>query len=128
MRTLPRMLAVATLTMLTALPAAGAQAGPADERGQQSLERTLAREHHAAPGPTNRAEQAAELALARTLAREHGAYPAPAGNQTAINQATESGGPTTLVAVAGMVGLTVLLIAAAAFLWLRTRAHPREAT
>jgi hypothetical protein len=77
------MLAAATLTVLTVLPAGVAQAGAADEPGQRVLERTLAREHHAVPAPANPAAPAAELALARTLAREQGAYPAPFSQQTA---------------------------------------------
>jgi hypothetical protein len=46
MRTPARMLAAAILAALTALPVGVAQARLADERGQQALERTLAREHH----------------------------------------------------------------------------------
>jgi hypothetical protein len=46
MRTPARMLAAAMLAALTALPVGVAQARVADERGQQALERTLAREHH----------------------------------------------------------------------------------
>jgi hypothetical protein len=93
------------------------------------LERTLAREHHAVSAPANPAAQAAELALTRTLAREQGAYPAPSGRQTANIESTKPSRPTVLFAVVGIVGLTVLLLAAAAaFLWQRGRARPREAT
>jgi hypothetical protein len=128
MRTPARMLAVATLAALTVLPAGVAQAGVADEPSQQVQERTLAREHHTTPAPTDPAVQAAELALVRTLAREQGAYPAPTGQQSANTQPTEASGPAMLFAVVGVVGLTVLLAAAAAFLWLRGRGRPREAT
>jgi hypothetical protein len=123
MRTPARMLAAAILAALVVLPAGVAQARVADERGQQALERTLAREHHAAPAPTNRA-QAAESALARTLAREHQAYPAPTGQQAATIQPIT---PHPLLVV-GVVGMTVLLAAAAAWLWRRGRARPWEAT
>jgi hypothetical protein len=128
MRPPARMLAAATLAVLTVLPAGVAQAGLAEERGQRVLERTLAREHHAVAAPANPAAQAAELALARTLAREQGAYPAATGRQTASTQPTRPSRPTALLAMAGVVGLTVLLAAAAALLWLRGRARPREAT
>lgn len=128
MRTPARMLAGATLAVLIVLPAGVAQAGVADERGQRVLERTLAREHHAIPAHSNPLAQAADLALAKTLAREQGAYPAPTGRQTANPQPTEASRPTTLFAVVGVVGLTVLLAAAATLLWLRGRDRPREAT
>jgi 1-deoxy-D-xylulose 5-phosphate reductoisomerase len=125
MRTRGRMLATATLIALTVLPAGVAPASQAEERGQRVLERTLAREHHAVPVPADPATQAAEL---RTQAREQGAYPAPTGQQTANTHLAEASRPTTLFAVVGVVGLTVLLAAAAALLWLRGRARPREAT
>ena len=51
MRTPARMLAAATLTVLTILPAGVAQASQAEERGQRVLERTLAREHHTVAAP-----------------------------------------------------------------------------
>jgi hypothetical protein len=54
------MLAAATLTVLTVLPAGVAQASQAEERGQRVLERTLAREHHAVAAPANPAAPAAE--------------------------------------------------------------------
>jgi len=128
MMTPTRILAAATLAALIALPAAGAQARVADERSQQALERTLAREHHAYPAPTDRAVQPADVALARTLAREYQTYPTPGGQQTANTQPTEPSRPHPLLVVGGLVGLTVVLAAAAMFLWLRGRARPREAT
>jgi cobalamin biosynthesis Mg chelatase CobN len=124
MRTRGRMLATATLIALTVLPAGVAQASQAEERGQRVLERTSAGEHNAVPAPTNPATQAAEL---RTQAREQGAYPAPTSRQTANTQPTETSRPTLLFAVVGMVG-AIVLAAAAALLWLRGRARPREAT
>jgi hypothetical protein len=54
------MLAAATLTVLTVLPAGVAQASQAEERGQRVLERTLAREHHTVAAPANPAAPAAE--------------------------------------------------------------------
>ena len=124
MRTRGRMLATATLLALTVLPAGVAQASQAEERGQRVLERTWAREHHAVPAPANPATRAAEL---RTQAREQGSYPAPTGRQTTNPQPTETSKPTALFAVVGMVG-AIVLAAAAALLWLRGRARPREAT
>jgi hypothetical protein len=75
-----------------------------------------------------RAATPAQLALARTLAREHGAYPAPVGQQSTSTQPIEPGGASPLPAAVGLVGLTMLLAAAVAFLWLRGRARAREAT
>jgi hypothetical protein len=91
MTTPARLIAAAALAALAVLPAGVAQADPSQQergvpptsrpvdraRAQLALERTLAREHHTYPAPTNQAARAAQLALIRTLAREHHAYPAP---------------------------------------------------
>jgi WD40-like Beta Propeller Repeat len=70
----------------------------------------------------------AQLALARTLAREHGAYPAPTGQTSTNRQLTEPSGTSPLLVAVGLVGLTMLVAAAVAFLSLRGRARAREAT
>jgi hypothetical protein len=149
MRTPARMLAVATLAVLTVLPAGIAQAGVAGERGQRVLERTLAREHHAVPALErslqlrNRAgdEVLAERGLAaqrkalyqseleRTLARHRALGAIAAQPATRTDPAAPSPGvdmPATLLV--GLVG--GLLGGAAAMLgWTATtrRRRPRAA-
>jgi hypothetical protein len=100
MRTPARMLAVAILAALIVLSAGVAQAEPSQqERGvpptsspvdrarvRLALERTLGREHHTYPAPTNQAPRAAQLALIRTLARGHHAYPTPSDQATMAAQ------------------------------------------
>jgi WD40-like Beta Propeller Repeat len=85
-------------------------------------------EHDGAAAAIGRTATPAQLALARTLAREHGAYPAPTGQKCTNTQLTEPSGTSPLLAAVGLVGLTMLLAAAVAFLWLRGRARAREAT
>jgi hypothetical protein len=89
MKTPARLIAAAALAALAVLPASVAQADPSQQergvpptsrpvdraRARLALERTLGREHHTYPTPTNQAAWAARLALIRTLAREHHAYP-----------------------------------------------------
>ena len=154
MKTPARTLAVAVaLAALTALPAGAAHAREADEpshpageqqasadptyptptyRGphaaQQTLARTLAREHLATPDPADPASQAAQLALIRTMAREHLAYGTTSGQQTASTQPPDPHKPRPVLAVRGMVALTIVLAAPATLLWLRSRTRPREAT
>jgi hypothetical protein len=82
---------------------------------------------HDGAAAIGRAATPAQLALARTLNREHHAYPAPTGKST-NTQPTEPSGASPLLAAVGLVGLTMLLAAAVAFLWLRGRARAREAT
>jgi WD40-like Beta Propeller Repeat len=77
---------------------------------------------------TGRAATPAQLALARTLAREHHAYPVPTGQKSTSTPPIEPSGASPLLAAVGLVGLTMLLAAAVAFLWLRGRARAREAT
>jgi hypothetical protein len=83
---------------------------------------------HDGAAAAGRAATPAQLALARTLAREHGAYPAPSGHKSTSTQPIEPSEASSLLAAVGLVGLTMLLAAAVAFLWLRSRARAREAT
>jgi hypothetical protein len=69
----------------------------------------------------------AQLALARKLAKERG-YPAPIGQKSTNRQPIEPSGASPYLAAVGLVGVTMLLAAAAAFLWRRRRARAREAT
>jgi hypothetical protein len=128
------------LAALSVLPIAGAHAHPADDqrgvqacsgpadrtRACQALQRTLAREHHASPAPSDPQAQAAARALQRTLAREPHTYPAASASQ---QHANHSRAPIVL-AVTGAVGLSVVVIVAAASRRrrLRARSHPQEAT
>jgi WD40-like Beta Propeller Repeat len=83
---------------------------------------------HDGAATIGRAATPAQLALANTLAREHHAYPAPTGQKSTNTQPTEPSGASPLPAPVGLLGLAMLLAAAVAFLWLRTRARAREAT
>jgi WD40-like Beta Propeller Repeat len=83
---------------------------------------------HDGAAAIGRAATPAQLALARTLAREYGAYPAPIGQKSTGTQSIDPSGASPLLAAVGWVGLTMLLAAAVAFLWLRGRARAREAT
>lgn len=119
MKTAVRILAAAALTALSVLPAGGANARqPDNERGQQALERTLAREHHATPAPLDQQAQAAQRTLARTLAREHHTYPAPDGSQQPANP-QQAAQRRTLSTLAVLATTTVL-----AMTW-RRRARSR---
>jgi hypothetical protein len=78
MKTVARILTAVALVTLSVLAAGGATARqPDDQRGQQALARTLAREHNAYPAALDEPAQAAQRTLARTLGREHHTYPAP---------------------------------------------------
>jgi hypothetical protein len=125
------------LAALTVLPVGGAHADPADDqwgvqacsgpgeqtRACQALQRTLAREHHASPAPSDQQAQAARRALQRTLAREPHAYPAAADPQ----QHTNPSSAPIVLAVTGAVGLSVVVVVAAASSRRRLRAwsHPQ---
>ena len=77
MKTPARTLAVAVaLAALTALPAGAAHAREADEPSQQA-DHQQAREDPTYPAPIYRGPHAAQQTLARTLAREHLATPDP---------------------------------------------------
>jgi hypothetical protein len=125
---------------LSVLPTGGAHARPAnDQRGGQAcsapaaqthacqgLQRTLAREHHASPAPSDEQTQAARRALQRTLTREPHTYPAAADPQ----QHTNPSRAPIILAVTGAAGLSVVVVVATAS-WrrrLRARSRPREAT
>jgi hypothetical protein len=128
------------LAALGVLPVGGVHAHPADgqrgveacsgpaeqTRACQALQRTLAREHHASPAPSDQQAQAARRALQRTLAREPHTYPAAADPQ---QHANPNRAPIVL-AVTGAVGLSVVVVVAAATSRrrLRARSRPREAT
>lgn len=128
------------LAALSVLPIGGAHARPADDqrggqacsapaeqtRACQALQRTLAREPHASPAPSDEQAQAARRALQRTLAREPHTYPAAADPQ----QHTNPSRAPIILAVTGAVGLSVVVVVATAS-WrrrLRARSRPREAT
>ena len=127
------------LAALSVLPIGGAHARPADDqrggqacsapaeqtRACQALQRTLAREHHASPAPSDGQAQAARRALQRTLAREPHTYPAADPQQR-----TNPSRAPIILAVTGAVGLSVVVVVATAS-WrrrLRARSRPREAT
>lgn len=128
------------LAALSVLPIGGAHAHPADDqrgsqacsagaeqtRACQALQRTLAREHHASPAPSDEQAQAARRALQRTLAREPHTYPAAADPPRHTNPSRTP----IILAVTGAVGLSVVVVVATAS-WrrrLRARSRPREAT
>jgi membrane protein required for beta-lactamase induction len=116
-------LMVAALVALgVPLPAGATHARLTDERAEQALERTLAREHHAVSGPADKAAKVAQ----RTLAREHHAVPAPTGQQATSAQPAESSRTRPLLVVVGAPSLIVVLIAGVTLL--RLRARPRAAT
>ncbi len=82
MKTPARLVAVAALAALTALPAGTAHAHATDERNHRAREQTLDREQPTYPDPTypapiSQGPHAAQQTLARTLAREWHTYPAP---------------------------------------------------
>jgi hypothetical protein len=135
MRTPARMLAAATIAVLTVLPAGVAQASQAEERGQRVLERTLAREHHAVPAPTERGLAAQRKALyqselERTLAR-HRALGAIA-DQPAAKADPAAPSPGVDVPATLLIGLVGGLVGGAAAMvgWAATtrRRRPRAAT
>jgi hypothetical protein len=101
---------------------------PGGEGASDLYVSTREREHDGAAAPIGRAATPAQLALARTLAKERHAYPVPAGQKSTNTQPSEPSGASPLLAAVGLVGLTMPLAAAAAFLWLRGRARAREAT
>jgi hypothetical protein len=134
MRTPARMLAAATIAVLTVLPAGVAQASQAEERGQRVLERTLAREHHAVPAPTERGLAARRKALyqselERTLAR-HRALGAIA-DQPAAKADPAAPSPGVDVPATLLIGLVGGLVGGAAAMvgWAATtrRRRPRAA-
>jgi WD40-like Beta Propeller Repeat len=96
--------------------------------GASDLYVTTREGDHDGAAAIGRAATPAQLALAKTLAREHGAYPAPISQKSTGTQPIEPSEASSLLAAVGLVGLTMLLAAAVAFLWLRSRAHAREAT
>jgi hypothetical protein len=125
------------LAALSVLVIGGAHAHPADDErsgqplsgpaaqthARQTLQRTLAREHHAYPALSDPQAQAARQALQRTMAREHHAYPAAPDPQ----QHTNPSRVPIILAATGAVGLSVVVAAAARWRW-RARSRPREAT
>jgi hypothetical protein len=96
--------------------------------GASDLYVTTREGEHDGAAAIRRAATPAQLAMAKTLAREHGAYPALIGQKSTTTQPIEPSGASPLLAAVGLVGLTMLLAAAVAFLWLRSRARAREAT
>jgi WD40-like Beta Propeller Repeat len=96
--------------------------------GASDLYATTREGEHDGAVAISRAATPAQLALAKTLTREHGAYLALIGQKSTGAQPIEPSGASPLLAAVGLVGLTMLLAAAAAFLWLRGRARAREAT
>ena len=134
MRTPARMLAAATIAVLTVLPAGVAQASQAEERGQRVLERTLARAHHAVPASTERGLAAQRKALyqpelERTLAR-HRALGAIA-DQPAAKADPAAPSPGVDVPATLLIGLVGGLVGGAAAMvgWAATtrRRRPRAA-
>lgn len=100
----------AALVALSVLAIGSAQAHPADdERGGPPLSR--------------RADPARDRLLERMRAREHHTYPAPTDPRQHANPSQAQ----TVLAMTGAVGLSVVVVVAAAHWWRRARSRPREA-
>jgi hypothetical protein len=111
----------AALAAFSILPAGGAQAHALhDERGvqlitrstdqtptQQTLQRTLTREHNAYPAPLDQQAQAAQQTLARTLAREYHTYPAPNDSRQPTN--TGQADPRRTASTLTVIAITAVL-------------------
>jgi hypothetical protein len=127
MNTAARSIVAVALAALSVLAAGGAQAHTLhDQRGvqpttrpagqtpaQQTLARTLAREHNAYPAPLDQQAQAAQQTLARILAREYHTYPAP--NDARQPASTGQADPRRAVSTLAVLAMTAVL----AIVWRR---------